>query len=37
MEKRRGYPPAAMRWNIEGENHKFARLAVRNHLAPGVD
>jgi hypothetical protein len=27
MQQRRGYPPAAMRWNIEAENHEFAATA----------
>jgi hypothetical protein len=33
MQQRRGYPPAAMRWNIEAENHEFAATAFhRSHL-----
>src|SRR5579864_9406817 len=33
MEKRRGYPPAAMRWNIESENHEFAATAFHAIVA----
>ncbi len=33
MEERRGYPPAAMRWNIEAENREFAATAFRAIVA----
>jgi len=33
MEERRGYPPAAMRWNIEGENREFAATAFHAIVA----
>jgi hypothetical protein len=33
MEERRGYPPVAMRWNIEGENHEFAATAFHAIVA----
>lgn len=33
MERRRGYPPAAMRWNIESENHEFAATAFHAIVA----
>jgi hypothetical protein len=33
MEERLGYPPAAMRWNIEGENHEFAATAFHAIVA----
>jgi hypothetical protein len=33
MEERRKYPPAAMRWNIEAENHGFAAIAFHAIVA----
>jgi len=33
MDETLGYPPAAARWNIEGENHDYAATAFHSMLA----